>query len=180
VKENFLLRERINPDKFEFEERPIPTSIKRVTQVTKGRRKISFNVLSVVGNREGIVGLGFGNANDIPTAISKSIADAKKNLIRVPLKEVTIPHEVTGKFKSAKVLLKPASSGTGIIAGLATKIILEFAGVQDVLTKRLGSRNVKNTAEATILALKNLKDIHEVAELRGKTVEELLGSMVQN
>jgi len=167
-----LLKQKINTDEFEFEERPIPNSIKRVTKVTKGGRSISFNVLSVVGNHAGIVGLGFGSANDIPSAISKSIADAKKNLIHVPLSDGTIPHEITCVFKSARVLLKPASSGTGIIAGLATKIILELAGIQDVLTKRLGSRNVKNIAEATMLGLRNLKDVHEVAHLRGKTVEE--------
>ena len=168
-----MLKEKINPDDYEFEERPIPNSIKRVSQVTKGGRNIGFNVLSVVGNREGIVGLGFGSANDIASAISKSIADAKKNLIRIPLVDGTIPHEIMAEFKAAKILLKPAGTGTGVIAGLATKIILEFAGVQNALTKRLGSRNVRNIAEATMLGLKNLKDINEVAHLRGKTVEEL-------
>ena len=169
-----MLKEKINPDDYEVEERPIPNSIKRVTQVTKGGRNIGFNVLSVVGNREGIVGLGFGSANDIALSISKSIADAKKNLVRIPLVDGTIPHEIMAEFKAAKVLLKPASAGTGVIAGLATKIILEFAGVQDALTKRLGSRNVRNIAEATMLGLRSLKDINEVAHLRGKTVEELI------
>jgi len=165
------LRKRISPDEFEFEERPI--DINRVMRVRKGGRTPSFNALSVVGDRSGTVGLGFGSANDIPSAIGKSIADAKKNLIHVPLSKNTIPHGIIGKYGAAKILLKPASPGTGIIAGLVSRVVLEFAGVQDVLTKRLGSRNAKNTAEATFKALKGLKDITEVARLRGKTVEEL-------
>ncbi|MCZ6676242.1 MAG: 30S ribosomal protein S5 [Candidatus Poribacteria bacterium] len=166
------MREKINPDEFEFEERPI--CINRVMRVRKGGRTPSFNATSVVGNRAGIVGLGFGSANDIPSAIGKSIADAKKNLIRIPLSENTIPHEILGKYGAAKILIKPASAGTGILAGLATRVILEFGGVQDALTKRLGSRNIKNTAEATIQALRELKDINEVARLRGRTVEDIL------
>ena len=166
-----MLKEKINPEEFEFEERPI--DINRVMRVRKGGRTPSFNALSAVGNRDGIVGLGFGSANEIPSAIRKSIADAKKNLIRVPLSGSTIPHQIIGHFKAAKVLLKPAHPGTGIIAGLATRIILEFAGVQDILTKSLGSRNAKNIAEATMQALRELKDIEKVARLRGKTIEEL-------
>lgn len=166
------MRNKINLDQFEFEERPI--DINRVMRVRKGGRTPSFNALSVVGNQAGVVGLGFGSANEIPSAISKSIADAKKNLIRVPLSENTIPHEIIGRYGAARILLKPASPGTGIIAGLATRVILEFAGVRDALTKRLGSRNVKNTAEATMQALRSLMDINDVARLRGKTVEELL------
>ena len=166
-----MLKEKINPEEFEFEERPI--DINRVMRVRKGGRTPSFNALSAVGNRDGLVGLGFGSANEIPSAIRKSIADAKKNLIRVPLSGSTIPHQIIGHFKAAKVLLKPAHPGTGIIAGLATRIILEFAGVQDILTKSLGSRNAKNIAEATMQALRELKDIEEVARLRGKTIEEL-------
>ena len=167
------MREKINPDEFEFEERPI--DINRVMRVRQGGRTPSFNALSVVGNRAGIVGIGFGSANEIPSAISKSLANAKKNLIRVPLSEGTIPHEIIGRYGAARLLLKPASPGTGIVAGLATKVILEFAGVQDALTKRIGSSCMKNTAEATMQALRSLKDINEVARLRGKTVEELLG-----
>ena len=109
------MRERINPDEFEFEERPI--DINRVMRVRKGGRTPSFNALSVVGDQSGVVGLGFGSANEIPSAIGKSIADAKKNLIRVPLSGNTIPHEIIGKYGGAKVLLKPAGPGTGIIAG---------------------------------------------------------------
>jgi len=167
-----LLKDKINPDEFEFEERAI--SINRVMRVGKGRRTPSFNTLSVVGNRDGIVGIGFGSASEVAGAIRKSLADARKNLIRVPLTDGTLPHEIISEFKSAKVLLKPASPGTGIIAGHATRAILEFAGVRDALTKCLSSRNVKNIAEATMLGLKNLKDVNEVARLRGKTPEELL------
>jgi small subunit ribosomal protein S5 len=168
-----LLKDRINPDDFEFEERMI--TINRVMRVGKGRRTPSFNSLTVVGNRDGIVGIGFGSASEVAGALRKSFADARKNLIRVPLtNDGTLPHEITCEFKSAKVLLKPASPGTGIIAGHATRAILEFAGVRDALTKCLSSRNVKNIAEATILGLKNLKDVNEVARLRELSVEELL------
>lgn len=167
-----MQKEKINPDDFEFEERPI--AINRVMRVGKGRRTPSFNTLSVVGNRDGIVGIGFGSASEIAGAVGKSIADAKKNLIRVPLVDGTLPHEIISEFKSAKVLLKPARPGTGIIAGHATRAILEYAGVRDALTKCLSSRNVKNIAEATMVGLRNLKDVNEVARIRGKTVEELL------
>ena len=167
-----MRKERINPEDFEFEERPI--DINRVMRVGKGRRTPSFNTLSVVGNRDGIVGIGFGSASEIASALRKSFADARKNLIRVPLVDGTLPHEIISEFKSAKVLLKPARPGTGIIAGHATRAILEHAGVRDALTKCLSSRNVKNIAEATMIGLRSLKDVNEVARIRGKTVEELL------
>jgi small subunit ribosomal protein S5 len=167
-----LLKDRINPDDFEFEERMI--TINRVMRVGKGRRTPSFNSLTVVGNRDGIVGIGFGSASEVPGALRKSFADARKNLIRVPIVNGTLPHEIISEFKSAKILLKPASPGTGIIAGPATRAILEFAGVRDALTKRLSSRNMKNIAEATMLGLKQLKDVNEVARLRDLSVEELL------
>ncbi len=168
-----MLKDKINPDDFEFEERMI--TINRVMRVGKGRRTPSFNSLTVVGNRDGIVGIGFGSASEVAGALRKSFADARKNLIRVPITNAgTLPHEITCEFKAAKVLLKPASPGTGIIAGHATRAILEFAGVRDALTKCISSRNVKNIAEATILGLKNLKDFNEVARLRDLTVEELL------
>lgn len=167
-----MQKDRINPEDFEIEDRPI--AINRVMRVGKGRRTPSFNALSVVGNRAGIVGIGFGSASEIAGAVGKSIADAKKNLIRVPLIDGTLPHEVICQFKSAKVLLKPARPGTGIIAGHATRAILEFAGVRDALTKCLSSRNVKNIAEATMVGLGSLKDVNEVARIRGKTVEEIL------
>ena len=167
-----MLKDRINPDDFEFEERMI--TINRVMRVGKGRRTPSFNSLTVVGNRDGIVGIGFGSASEVAGALRKSFADARKNLVRVPITNGTLPHEITCEFKSARVLLKPASPGTGIIAGHTTRAILEFAGVRDALTKCLSSRNVKNVAEATMLGLKNLKDFNEVARLRGLSVEELL------
>lgn len=173
-----MQKEKINPEDYEFDERPI--SINRVMRVGKGRRTPSFNTLSVVGNREGIVGIGFGSASEIAGALRKSFADARKNLIRVPLSGGTIPHEVMCEFKSAKVLLKPARPGTGIIAGHATRSILEFAGVRDALTKCLSSRNVKNIAEATMVGLKSLKDVNDVARIRGKTVEELLHKNTNN
>ena len=169
-----MQKERINPKDYEsdLEERPI--AVNRVMRVGKGKKTPSFNTLSVVGNRDGIVGIGFGSAGEISDALRKSFADARKNLIRVPLSDGTLPHEITSEFKSAKVLLKPASPGTGIIAGHATRAILEYAGVRDALTKCLSSRNVKNIAEATMIGLKSLKDVNEVARIRGKTVDELL------
>lgn len=175
-----MQKERINPDDYEneFEERPI--HVNRVMRVGKGRRTPSFNTLSVVGNRDGIVGIGFGSASEISGALRKSFADARKNLIRVPLTDGTLPHEIICEFKSAKVLLKPARPGTGIIAGHATRAILEHAGVRDALTKCLSSRNVKNIAEATMIGLKSLKDVNEVARIRGKTVDELFHKHTNN
>lgn len=168
-----MKKEKIGPDELELEERVIET--KRVSVVRKGGKTISFSALSAVGNKDGIVGLGFGKANETPAAIAKSFADARKNLIKVPTVGTTIPHEITGKFGAGKVFMKPAVEGTGIIANLATKTIMELAGVQDILTKRLGSRNTKNTAMATIDGLNRLKDAKEVARLRGKTIDEIFG-----
>ncbi len=170
--DNVLLK-RIDPEGLELEERAY--AINRVMRVRKGGRTPSFNALSVVGNHEGIVGVGFGKANEVPEAIRKSIEDAKKNLIKVPIVENTIPHEAIGVRGAGRVLIKPASPGAGIIAGSVTKVIMEFAGVHDVVSKCLGSRNVLNMAAATIDALKQLKRAEDVARLRGKTVEELLG-----
>jgi small subunit ribosomal protein S5 len=168
-----LLNKKNDPESFELEERLI--GINRVMRVRKGGRTPSFNALTAVGNREGLVGIGFASAKDVPSAIRKSMVDAKKNLVRIPLVDGTIPHQIVGYFKASKVVLRPARPGTGIVAGLATRVILEFAGVQNVLTKRIGSRNMKNTAEATMQGLKSLKRIEEVARLRGKTVEEIRG-----
>jgi small subunit ribosomal protein S5 len=168
-----LLNKENDPESFELEERLI--GINRVMRVRKGGRTPSFNALTAVGNREGLVGIGFASAKDVPSAIRKSMVDAKKNLVRIPLVDGTIPHQIVGYFKASKVVLRPARPGTGIVAGLATRVILEFAGVRNVLTKRIGSRNMKNTAEATMQGLKSLKRIEEVARLRGKTVEEIRG-----
>ncbi len=167
-----MLVEKINPSQLELEERLI--GINRVMRVRKGGRTPSFNAITAVGDHNGIVGLGFAGANDVPSAIAKSMTDARKNLIRIPLIDGTIPHEIIGRYKACNVLLKPAGSGTGVIAGPATRIILEYAGVSNILTKRIGSRNLKNIAEATMQGLRSLKRVEEGARLRGKTVDELL------
>lgn len=149
--------------------------ISRVSKTVKGGRRISFSVLAAIGDEKGKVGLGLGKANGVPEAIKKAIAGAKKNMISVSLKGGTLPHEQIGKFNATSVLLKPASKGTGVIAGSATREILELAGVTDILTKIRGSKNKDNVARATLDGLKKLRTIEQVAKLRGKTVEEILG-----
>jgi small subunit ribosomal protein S5 len=161
---------RIDPSDLELEHRLIV--INRVMKVRKGGRKPSFNALSATGNRKGIVGLGFGKANEVPEAIRKSEENAKMNLIKIPLSGTTIPHEVIGEHGAGKVLLKPAAPGTGVIAGSAVKAILEIAGVQDLLSKSLGSNNKLNVATATLNGLKQLKDAEQVTQLRGKKAGE--------
>ena len=149
--------------------------INRVSKTVKGGRRISFSVLAAVGNEKGKVGIGLGKANGVPDAIKKAVANAKKNLVTVSLKGGTLPHEQIGKYNSTSVLLKPASKGTGVIAGSATREILELVGVHDILTKIRGSRNKDNVARATIEGLKQLRSVEEVARLRGKSVDEILG-----
>ena len=150
--------------------------IKSVVKVTKGGRQRRFSATVVVGDRKGKVGLGMGKANEVPDAIKKAIQSANKNLIRVPLTDNrTIAHEVNGVAGAAKVILRPAAPGTGVIAGGAVRAVLELAGVQDILSKSLGSRTKTNMANATIDALKQIKTPEHVAKLRGKTVEEILG-----
>ncbi len=147
--------------------------IRRVAKVTKGGKNLSFRVVVVVGDGQGRVGIGKGNTREIALAIQQAIRDAKKNLIEVPIVDGTIPHEVEGRFKAARVILKPAYPGTGVIAGLTVGTICRLAGIRDVLTKALGSTNPINLAKATIAALKQLRTPEEVARLRDKKVEEI-------
>ena len=150
-------------------------TLKRTSKTVKGGRRMSFAALTVVGDQNGRVGYGFGKANDVSEAIKKSIEKAKKNLITMPIKNGTIPHDVIGKYKSSSVLLKPACSGTGIIAGGAVRAILEAAGATDVLSKSLGSSTSVNVVRATFDAIAHMMNAGSVAKNRGKTLDELWG-----
>jgi small subunit ribosomal protein S5 len=150
-------------------------SINRVTKVVKGGKNLSFSALVIVGDEGGHVGHGSGKAKEVPQAIRKAIEAAKKNMIRVPLTNNTIPHQVMGLFGAGRVLLKPAKEGTGIIAGGAVRAVMQAAGVSNIITKSIGTSNPHNVIKATFEGLKSLRDPREVARLRDKTIEEIMG-----
>lgn len=167
------MQERIDASTLDIKEKVV--NIGRVAKVVKGGRTFRFSALVVVGDGNGHVGCGTGKAAEIPDAIRKGIEDAKKNMITVPLVGGTVPHDVIGKYGAGTVLIKPAAEGTGVIAGGPARAVLELVGIRDIRTKSLRSNNPRNVVRATIAGLASLKSVEEVAKMRGKTPEELLG-----
>lgn len=163
----------VNPMGLDLQERVV--EINRVAKVVKGGRRFSFTALVVVGDEESVVGIGYGKANEVPLAIQKAVERAKKDLFRVPKHNSTITHPVIGRFGSGQVMLKPASPGTGVIAGGGVRAVLELAGLKDILSKSLGSQNPINLVKATVEGLQQLRTPREVAELRGLSIKDVLG-----
>jgi len=165
--------ETVEPVESEWKEQVV--QIRRVTKVVKGGKKLSFRAIVIVGNKKGQVGMGVAKASEVIVAIQKAVADGRKNMITVPIFKTTIPHMITGRSGAGSVILKPASQGTGVIAGGAVRAVLELSGIENILSKSLGSKSPLNAANATLNALKSLRTFKEAAETRGITLKQLLG-----